>query len=151
MQESLKSKILNGIETGLKVIHFEGKGRGVIATQPFSRGGYVIEYRGDLITREEAKQRDGKYARDESIGCYMYYFESRGKLLCMDATAESKHLGRLVNHSRKPNLITKVIEINNIPHLVLLASKDIECGEEILYDYGERNSKAIRYNQWLKD
>ncbi len=152
MHESLKSKILNGIETGLKVIHSEGKGRGVIAAQPFAHGEYVVEYCGDLISSEEAEKREYKYARDKRFGCFMYYFESRGKLLCVDATAESKHIGRLVNHSRKKsNLITKVIEINNIPHLVLLASKDIKCGQEMLYDYGERDPNVVHYNQWLKD
>lgn len=45
-------------------------------------------------------------------------------------------LGRLVNHSWHPNSKTKVIMVDGTPHLCFFALRDIEIGEEILYDYG---------------
>lgn len=53
----------------------------MISTRSFSRGELICEYSGELISREEAKSREESYSRDESIGCYMYYFEHKGKKL----------------------------------------------------------------------
>lgn len=57
---------------------FNEKGRGVVASKPFTRGDFVVEYSGDLIDIIEAKERETKYALDKSTGCYMYYFKHNG-------------------------------------------------------------------------
>ena len=57
-----------------QVTDIEGKGRGVVATKPFGRGDFVVEYAGDLIDLSLAKTREDKYSEDLDIGCYMYYF-----------------------------------------------------------------------------
>lgn len=68
----------------------------------------------------------------------------------VDATAESDRLGRLVNHSRTSgNLIPKVIEIKDRPHLLLVARSDILPGEELLYDYGDRSRVSLKHHPWL--
>lgn len=67
----------------------------------------------------------------------------------VDATAESDKLGRLVNHSRNGNLITKIVEIKSNPHLVLIAKDDIAEGIEVTYDYGDRSKESILYHPWL--
>ena len=67
----------------------------------------------------------------------------------IDATAESGKLGRLLNHSRHGNCCTKVVNINNHPHLILVAAKDIESGVELLYDYGDRSKEALEAHPWL--
>lgn len=55
----------------------------------------------------------------------------------IDASAETAKLGRLVNDSLKfSNSKMEKIVIGNTPHLCLFATRDIECGEEILYFYG---------------
>ena len=58
----------------LQVAYFDGKGRGVIATRPFGRGQFVVEYSGELVGVAEAREREYKYAQDPEAGCYMYYF-----------------------------------------------------------------------------
>ena len=58
----------------IQVTEIEGKGRGVVATKPFQRGDFVVEYAGDLIDLSLAKKREEKYSEDTDIGCYMYYF-----------------------------------------------------------------------------
>lgn len=115
------------------------------------KGDFVIEYAGDLIEGvAAAKGREEKYAKDSSKGCYMYYFKHGDKSYCIDATAESGRLGRLVNHSRvKPNLQTKVVIVNDIPRLILVAKKDIEPGTELLYDYGDRSKESLLCHPWL--
>jgi hypothetical protein len=61
----------------------------------------------------------------------------------MDATSEptstGPYLGRLINHGDRPkdrNCKLRVLGILNRPHLCFFATRDIEFGEQILYDYG---------------
>ncbi|KAI5634064.1 SET domain-containing protein [Phthorimaea operculella] len=135
-------------EDGLAVAYFEGKGRGIIATRPFGRGQFVVEYAGELVGISEAREREHKYAQDPDAGCYMYYFRLQDQQYCIDATAESGRLGRLVNHSRNGNLSTKALWVDG-PRLVLLAAQDISPGEELTYDYGDRSKEALQHHPWL--
>lgn len=63
----------------VQVVDFENKGRGVVATKTFNRGDFVVEYAGDLISIDEAKERESNYAKDPTKGCYMYYFNFHNK------------------------------------------------------------------------
>ncbi|XP_046682661.1 histone-lysine N-methyltransferase PR-Set7 isoform X2 [Homalodisca vitripennis] len=148
-QKCLQEAVLAKQEDGLEVHMFEGKGRGIVAVQPFYRGQFVVEYAGELITSDEAREREQLYAQDQNTGCYMYYFKHHNVQYCVDATAESDRLGRLVNHSRNGNLTTKTVVIENIPHLVLIAKEDIQPGEEVTYDYGDRSKESLQYHPWL--
>lgn len=59
-------------------------------------------------------------------------------------------MGRLVNHSKSnPNVSTKVVEVDEHPYLCLMAARDIEIGEELQYDYGERRCEIIESLPWL--
>ncbi|XP_053435720.1 N-lysine methyltransferase KMT5A-like [Nycticebus coucang] len=142
--------IESGKEEGMKIDLIDGKGRGVIATKQFSRGDFVVEYHGDLIEITDAKKREALYAQDPSTGCYMYYFRYLSKSYCVDATRETNRLGRLINHSKRGNCQTKLHGINGVPHLILFASRDIEAGEELLYDYGDRSKASTEAYPWLK-
>jgi len=60
------------------------KGRGVIATRPFVKGQFVMEYGGQLLDAKRAKNKEQMYEQDSDIGCFMFYFEHRGrKLWCV--------------------------------------------------------------------
>lgn len=146
----IESAVVHNQETGLTIVQTEFKGRGVLAEKTFEKGEFVVEYAGDLIDLSSAKDREQQYSCNTMIGCYMYYFEYQSKRFCVDATAETGRLGRLVNHSRrKPNCKTKVIGINGIPRLILVASRNIGIGEEILYDYGDRSKASLEAHPWL--
>nr|XP_046225606.1 N-lysine methyltransferase KMT5A-A-like isoform X2 [Oncorhynchus gorbuscha] len=154
--------IINGIEEGMEVQHIEGKGRGVFATQCFDKGQYVVEYHGDLLQVTDAKMREAEYALNPATGCYMYYFQYLCKTYCgggvfstaspssVDATKETGRMGRLINHSKNGNCQTKLHDINGMPHLILVASRDVDEGEELLYDYGDRSKASIAAHPWLK-
>ena len=47
--------------------------------------------------------------------------------------------------------MTKTIDIGDRARLILVAGRDIEVGEELVYDYGDRSKEAIENNPWLKD
>ncbi|KAM8828277.1 N-lysine methyltransferase KMT5A-A isoform 2-T2 [Spinachia spinachia] len=142
--------ISKGIEEGMEVQHIEGKGRAVFATRCFQKGEYVVEYHGDLLQITDAKTREAEYAENPATGCYMYYFQYLGKTYCVDATRESERKGRLINHSKNGNCQTKLHDIDGVPHLVLVASRRVEEGEELLYDYGDRSKTSIAAHPWLK-
>ncbi|XP_028319197.1 N-lysine methyltransferase KMT5A-A-like isoform X2 [Gouania willdenowi] len=146
----LDDLITNGIEEGMEVQLIEGKGRAVFATRCFQKGDYVVEYHGDLLQITDAKEREAEYAQNPATGCYMYYFQYLCKTYCVDATRESGRMGRLINHSKNGNCQTKLHDINGIPHLILVASRDIDTGEELLYDYGDRSKASIDAHPWLK-
>ncbi|XP_078040199.1 SET domain containing 8 isoform X5 [Augochlora pura] len=148
-QRDMENKVLCQVEEGLEVRYFAGKGRGVITTREFTKGEFVVEYIGELISQVEAKKREKIYAQDQTTGCYMYYFQHRNHQHCVDATAETDKLGRLVNHSRNGNLVARVIEVGSTPHLVLTAKENIPSGVEVTYDYGDRSREAIRNHPWL--
>ncbi|KAH9525536.1 N-lysine methyltransferase kmt5a [Bulinus truncatus] len=149
-QHQLEQQILNHCQDGLQMTDIEDKGRGVVATKKFCKGDFVVEYAGELIDMETARVREETYADNPKVGCYMYYFQCASKQYCIDATSESKYFGRLVNHSREGNCCTKAVMINNKPYLYLLASRDIEPGEELCYDYGDRRKEALAQHPWLK-
>ncbi|XP_012223752.1 histone-lysine N-methyltransferase set-1 [Linepithema humile] len=148
-QRDLENKVLCQVEEGLEIKNFPGKGRGIITTRQFAKGEFVVEYIGELINQGKAKEREKAYAQDQNTGCYMYYFQHRNQQYCVDATAETDKLGRLVNHSRNGNLIARIIEVCSTPHLVLTAKEDIPIGVEVTYDYGDRSRESIRHHPWL--
>ncbi|KAG5881466.1 hypothetical protein JTB14_000894 [Gonioctena quinquepunctata] len=145
----LEFALRKGVEDGLQVRRMKNKGRGIFATRDFHKGEFVVEYSGELIDMQEAYHREGKYEQDQNMGCYMYYFKYNEQQYCVDATAESGKLGRLVNHSRNGNLITKTITIDKVPRLALIAKTHIKTGEELLYDYGDRSKESLEHHPWL--
>ncbi|XP_037078307.1 N-lysine methyltransferase KMT5A-like isoform X2 [Pollicipes pollicipes] len=146
----IRRRLANDCDEGLEVALFPGKGRGVVTTRPFARGEFVVEYAGTLVDLEEARRRERVYAQDQNTGCYMYYFNCKDHNWCIDGTPETARLGRLVNHSRHANnCVTRSIEVDGRPRLVLLARNDIAKGEEILYDYGDRSKESLEHHPWL--
>nr|XP_046253176.1 N-lysine methyltransferase KMT5A-like [Scatophagus argus] len=111
------------------------KGRGVFAKSHFSKGDFVVEYRGTLINLEESIKRKRTY--HSSCAVFMFDFYWKEKTWCIDAAQEDGSLGRLVNDDhRHPNCKMKRVITEAKPYLCLFALRDIQPGEEITYDYG---------------
>jgi [histone H4]-lysine20 N-methyltransferase SETD8 len=58
-------------------------------------------------------------------------------------------MGRMINHSRNGNALTKVKIIGNTPRLYFYAKKKVHPGQEILFDYGDRRKAQREYFPWL--
>ncbi|XP_058626759.1 histone-lysine N-methyltransferase set-1-like [Onychostoma macrolepis] len=111
------------------------KGRGVFTKQVIWKGDFVLEYHGKLLTQEQGDVRGKQYK--ESSKVFLFDFQWRGQMCCMDAPEEDGSLGRLVNDDhKKPNCKFKIIAVNNHPHLCLFAIADILPGQELTYNYG---------------
>lgn len=149
----------------IKVIFDSIKGRCIYADTQINKFDFVFEYVGELLTHNEAMEREQTYIKNKKKGCYMFYFKHENKRYCIDGTEESidaainytnkkyflRSFARLVNHSKKnSNLIPKVLTVDFLPRLFFIASRDIQKGEELLIDYGERNREIIKDNEWLK-
>jgi len=137
---------------GLELRWTERKERTIFTTRNFSKHEFVVEYVGELITFTQALKRENEYvlARDEKG--YMFYFRFQEHKWCIDATAEDGTFGRLINHSRRTlNLIPQIVPVNGVPHMVLKANRDIESGEELAYDYGDRRTLVLKTYPWLSE
>ena len=99
--------------------------------------------------RDSSLFREKRYDETDK-GSYLLFFRC-GKKLAVDATEDDGSLGRLINHStREPNVIMKVHVVDSQPRVVFVATKEIQIGLEILYDYGERRKAILECNPWLK-
>ena len=61
---------------GIKTAEVEGKGIGVIASKLFRKHKFACEYKGQLISKREAEERENKY--DENT-CYLFKHKSKYK------------------------------------------------------------------------
>lgn len=78
--------------------------------------------------------------------------ESKGFFIDYGSGIFSNYLGRLINHSKKnSNCQPKVIVVRDQPRLILVALRNIEIGEELFYDYGERRKDIIEAFPWLNE
>ena len=66
-------------EPGIKIVKTKEKGRGIHTMRSFEKGEFIVEYRGDMISSNEAYDREAKYAEDPAAGCYMYFFVHAAK------------------------------------------------------------------------
>jgi len=130
-----KKKLARRIVVRNSPIH----GRGVFALRPIAKGARIIEYKGKLITDEEA---DRRYGLIQEHSAHTMLFSVEGGWV-IDAT-RGGNSARWVNHSCAPNC-----EIEEEGHRVFIeARRDIKPGEEIAYDYnlqiGERHTKKAK-------
>ena len=130
-----KKKISRRTAVRTSAIH----GRGVFALRPIAKGTRIVEYKGRLITDEEA---DRRYRRIQKNSAHTMLFSVDGGLV-IDATRRG-NWARWINHSCAPNC-----EIEEEGHRVFIeARRDIRRGEEIAYDYNlqisDRHTKKAK-------
>ena len=63
----------------MQIQRTKGKGRAVFVTRLFKQGEFMCEYSGELLTYHQAKEREEKYQKKQSVGSFMYYFTHKGK------------------------------------------------------------------------
>ena len=71
--------------------------------------------------------------------------------MCIDATEESGLMGHLINHGKgNANLVPRIFTVNDTPRVVFVAANDIAIGDQLYYDYGERQADIVKELKWLK-
>ena len=107
-------------------------GNGVFATAPIKNGEFIIEYLGEKIDKDESNRRGLAYeeAAKKTGGGSVYIFE-------LDATFDidgnfAYNDAKYINHACRTNCEA----VNEDDAIKFYATRDIEAGEEILYNYG---------------
>lgn len=121
-----------------------GCGWGVKTEQKIRQGQFLCQYVGEVITFEEAEKRGREYDANGLTYLFDLDFNSVENPYVVDAA----HLGNVshfINHSCDPNLGVWAVWADcldpNLPMLALFATRDIEMGEEICFDYLQRSSE----------
>ncbi len=102
-------------------------GKGVFAIQHIDAGDTVLEYKGEIITWDEALAR---HPHDPEQPNHTFYFH-----LDDGHVIDGKHEGnsaKWINHSCEPNLEAEQQGFR----VFLKALRDIAPGEELFFDYG---------------
>ncbi|XP_065681675.1 uncharacterized protein LOC124811063 isoform X2 [Hydra vulgaris] len=101
---------------------------------------------GDVISLNEAKLRSQQY-ENEGLGCFIYngIKDIYGKSVCIDATNQLSFMGCMVNDSPSIYANAKMKRIVESSHvsLCLFATKTIDVGTELRYDYGDERKKMF--------
>ena len=109
-------------------------GFGVFAVEPITKNKRIIDYAGELIRTRDSHPREVKYLEQ---GCLWVYRVNR--YWSRDA-AVGGNIARFINHSCTPNCWTEVVDKT----IWIRASRRIEPGEELTYDYCTVGSHTIR-------
>jgi SET domain-containing protein len=112
-------------------------GKGVFASRAIARGERIIEYKGKVITEDEA---DVRYGDDDSNHTFLFLLDND---MVIDAY-RGGNSARWINHSCRPNC--EPVEEDN--RLYIHATRDIDAGEELSYEYNlvieDRYTPAIK-------
>lgn len=114
-----------------KLFKTEGRGWGLLADQNIKAGQFIIEYCGEVISSDEAKERSQTY---EAQGLRDAYIISLNANYFIDATRKGS-LARFINHSCQPNCETRKWTVLGETRVGIFATQDISMGTELAYDY----------------
>ncbi|KAK8780444.1 hypothetical protein V5799_018213 [Amblyomma americanum] len=133
-----------------------GRGWGVRTDQRISKGTFVMEYLGQVITDEEANKRGEWY---DSRGCtYLFDLDyhlaeesvDQGSMYTVDAGTYG-NIAHFVNHSCEPNMAVCMVWINNLdvrmPRLAFFTKRDICAHEELTVDYKMSSSATEAHDR----
>ena len=95
-------------------------GLGLFTLEPIPPGERIIEYRGRIITSEEANELGGKYLFEINE---KYYIDGRDRT----------NLGRYLNHSCRPNAEVHISR----KRIWIWSKRAIRAREEITFNYKE--------------
>ena len=104
-------------------------GWGAFAPRVVEKNEFLIEYRGELISHEEADRRGQVYDRRASS-----YLFNLNDAQVVDACRKGCR-ARFANHSDAANAATRILNVRGDHHIGIYAKKTIERGEEVFFDY----------------
>lgn len=109
--------------------HFLCGEKGVFATEKFDRFDIVGEYTGKVV--------------DDTVnGHYVAALEDKtlNESLGIDAENcgnEMRYINSYLNIDFEANVSMRTVYMNTYPHIVIVCTKDIDVGDELLLDYGK--------------
>ncbi len=98
----------------------EEKGFGLFADENIKKGGYVMEYTGEILQNDPGNEYTMAYKRFN---------------LWVDLSKSNK-LAKFINHSCNPNCVNRMWAVKGMPCLCFFAERNIRKGEVITFSYG---------------
>ena len=109
-------------------------GWGVFAIEPIRKNKRIIDYAGELIDHKESLRRETDYLDRGEIWCFTV-----NRRWVRDANSGG-NVARFINHACKPNCYSVIVG-----HTIwICASRNIEPGEELTYDYFTDGAQFIQ-------
>lgn len=118
-----KSKPLKGL-----IICQTSKGYGLATKYAIKKGSFIMEYTGEVISKDAYK------ARLQSTHNNHFY----GMSICDDLVIDATYKGnesRYINHSCLPNCEVQKWTIEGLPRMGIFAKMDIQANKELTFDY----------------
>ncbi|XP_023934119.2 histone-lysine N-methyltransferase SUV39H2 isoform X1 [Bicyclus anynana] len=127
-----------------------GCGWGVRTDQKIKQGQFICQYVGEVITFEEAEKRGSEYDANGLTYLFDLDFNSCENPYVVDA-CNLGNVAHFINHSCDPNLGVWAVWADcldpNLPMLALFATRDIDAGEEICFDYLQKTTNDNEVGQ----
>lgn len=117
------------------VFRTEKKGFGILASTPIRGGEFIMEYVGEVLTRDLFEKRVNDYSKNQNTH---FYFMSLRSDAYIDATIKG-NISRFINHSCDPNAETQKWTVNGELKIGFFSRRDIAVDEEITFDYEFQN------------
>jgi SET domain-containing protein len=108
-------------------------GWGVFAAEPITKNTRIIDYAGELIRNSGSGAREARYLAE---GCIWVFRVNR--VWSRDA-AVNGNIARFINHACRANCYFQIVDKT----IWIRASRRIEPGEELTYDYRTIGDKTI--------
>jgi len=136
-----------GPSSHMEIKSFGSKGYGLVATKLLTKGTFICEYAGEILTKTEAIRRDHQNQLEQKMNyifCLNEVGLADGKMTQTFIDPSRKgNIGRYINHSCDANcdiISTRVDCI--IPKIAIFANRDILPSMEITFNYGSKGHEA---------
>jgi SET domain-containing protein len=106
----------------------------VFARERINKNTRIVRYEGELIDHTESLKRETKYLKRGEIWCFTV-----NRRWVRDAHVGG-NVARFINHACRPNCYSQIVGTD----IWIRASRTIEPGEELTYDYYTDGEKTIQ-------
>ncbi|KAJ6639814.1 Histone-lysine N-methyltransferase E(z) [Pseudolycoriella hygida] len=121
------SSIQRAPEKKVRVAKSNIHGLGLFMEETCKRNDFIIEYRGEIISKKEADRREMCFANTT----YAFTLNEEYVLDAMYYGNKS----RFINFSRTPNCCCNAVLVNGDHRIGIFAARNIEAGEELTLNY----------------
>ncbi|VVB06315.1 unnamed protein product [Arabis nemorensis] len=131
----------------MKLVQTEKCGYGIVADEDIESGEFIVEYVGEVIDEKICEERLWKLKHKVETNFYLCQINWN---MVIDATHKGNK-SRYINHSCNPNTEMQKWIIDGETRIGIFATRYINKGEHLTYDYQCETKKYSRFVQYGAD